>query len=374
MIPAAGIGLAAVAAVAAIAAVFFRKLGLRVVGARPRRKPIVAAGVGSAVVQLEASPEAVAAGSHALRFGANFSEHGILGPVQTNSNGSVTRSIHGLSQPLPPGSWPAVITGYPPMETHPLAGRITNVVVPGPDGAQLPAWYIPGPSSHWTIHVQGIRTSREVTLRSMDRTVAAGLPTLSVTYRGAGESSEVDRSTLGQREWKDLLASVEFARERGAGRVTVVGWSMGAGVALELARRVPSAVDNLILIAPATDWPQVIRHGAARAHLPQWVGGAAVRFIGSRLGAQLLGLPERLEVDRLKWSGHGDLSVPALVIHSRGDQEIPYAISEAFAAAHPELVTLVEFPATPHAWEANADPDLFAQVFASFLGSSQRQN
>lgn len=364
---------AVLAAVAAAAAVFFRKLGLRVVGARPRRKPVTASNAGAVAVKLEASPEAAAPGAYVLRFGTDFSEHGVLGAVQMNAGGSIERSIGDLSHPLPSGSWPAVITGYPPVDAHPLAARITEVMVTGPGGAQLPAWFVPGRSSHWTIHVQGIRTSREVTLRSMEQTVAGGFPTLSVTYRGAGESSEVDRSTLGQREWKDLLTAVDFARERGATTVTIVAWSMGAGIALELARQQPAAVDSLILIAPATDWPQIIRRGAARARLPRWVGLAAVRFVGSRVGAWLLGLPERLDIDHLSWSQPGDLAIPALVIHSRGDEEIPYALSEAFADAHADLVTLIEFPAVPHAWEANADPDRFAQVFASFFESVPRQ-
>lgn len=345
-----------------------RALGLRVVGARPRRKSIVVSHAGPSSVLLKDSPETSALGTHMLRFGQDFQQHATLGQVQSRADGTVTRAVSDCSVPLPDGSWSAIVSSYPPVTAHPLFPRITDVAIVASDGVELPAWYIEGTSGDWAIHVQGIRTSREVTLRSMEETVAAGMPTLSITYRGAGESSSsTPCSTLGQREWKDLLVAVDHARAHGARTITVVGWSMGAGIALELARRLPQSIDGMILIAPATNWTQIICHGATRAGLPGWVGGAVTWFVGTRPGAALLGLPEPLDMTRLNWSNAGDLRVRTLVIHSRGDGEIPYSLSEDFARAHGDWVQLVEFPAVPHAWEANTDPDRFASAFSEFL-------
>ena len=352
---------------AALVLVLLRKLGLRVVGAKPRRKPVTATRAGDGLVRLPESPETQAPGEYVIRFDAEYAAHGILGSVEVRDNGALTRSVSRLSRPLPYGSWPSIITGYPPVAMHPLASRITNVEIPTADGAYLPAWHVPGVSDHWTIHVQGIRTSREVTLRSMEQTVEAGMPTLSVTYRGAGELPTAARSTLGQREWRDLLDAVGYARSQGAAAVTVVAWSMGAGIALELARQRPGALSGLILIAPATNWPQIIRHGAHRAGLPRSVGSAVGWLLGSRIGKVLLALPERVDVERLSWCGPGDLTIPTVVVHSRGDEEIPFSHSEAFAKAHGGLVELVEFSAAPHAWEANVDPVRFAEVFSRYF-------
>lgn len=360
---------AIVTMVAGLIALLLRHLALRVVGTRPRHRPIEVKNVRGCSVMLRASPEASATGTYVLRFGQNLEHHVTLGEVLIRSGDAIVRPIGPTSAPLPEGSWPGILTGYPPVSAHPLKARIVDISIPTGNGTEMPAWYVPGQSDDWTIHVQGIRTTREVTLRSMELTAAASKPTLSIAYRGAGDAPTPNLSTLGQREWQDLHAAVEHARKQGAKTVTVIGWSMGAGIALELARRLPHALDGLILIAPATNWPQIIRHGATRAGLPRWVGSAVVRFLSTPAGAALSGLPEPLQMDKLSWSKPGDLTVPTAVIHSRGDAEIPYSLSEEFARAHGNTVKLIEFPSAPHAWEANADPDRFATSFSKFFES-----
>src|SRR5690606_28713314 len=110
--------------------------------------------------------------------------------------------------------------------------------------------------------------SRLVTLRSVEVAERAGLTSLVVTYRGAGDGPVAQVSYLGQREWSDLADAIAFARLHGASKVFVVAWSMGAGVALELLRREPEAFERLVLVAPATNWSHIVRHGIERAGLP----------------------------------------------------------------------------------------------------------
>src|SRR6478735_12563487 len=142
-----------------------------------------------------------------------------------------------------------------------------DIAIPLRDGSKAPAWLFRSSDQEapWIIHVQGIRTSRLVTLRSVEVAKRAGLTSLVITYRGSGDGPRTSASTLGQREWGDLADAVAYARARGAASVYVVAWSMGAGLALELLRREPEAIDRLALIAPATNWRRIIRHGVGKA-------------------------------------------------------------------------------------------------------------
>ena len=145
-----------------------------------------------------------------------------------------------------------------------------------------------------------------------------------------------------------------------------MAWSMGAGGALELLRREPEAFERLVLVAPATNWSRIVRHGIDRAGLPRFVDPIVTWALGSRIGSRIIGIPTPLDFRRLDWSRGYNLSVPTLVLHSAGDDEIPFELTKEFAAAHPN-VTLVESASAPHGWEANVDPELFQSALTSFL-------
>ena len=189
-----------------------------------------------------------------------------------------------------------------------------------------------------------------------------------ITYRGSGDGPPASASTLGQAEWSDLADAIAYARSHGAAAVYVVAWSMGAGLALELLRHDPDAFDRLALIAPATNWRRIIRHGVKNAGLPVFFAPVVTWALGSRLASRLIGMPAPLDFDRLEWGRGVAMSIPTLVVHSAGDEEIPFELTRAFATAHPN-VTLVETAAAPHGWEANVDPELFRSTLTSWLES-----
>lgn len=368
------IGVAALAtaltiALVAIAFVFFlRMLGMRVVGVTPRRKPLTVSREGNSVV-LPRSVETEAPGHYGLWFGEGFTEHAVIGDVLRTASSTVTRRVEGPDVAVPSSApFMALWTG------HTLAGPAAlgipwrDVSVPLADGTAAPAWFFPAETDRapWAVHVQGIRTSRLVTLRAVEAAQRAGYASLVITYRSAGDGPAAEASTLGLSEWTDLRDAFEYARSAGATRVTVMAWSMGAGLALEFARREPEAVDSLILICPATNWRRIVRHGAEKAHLPPFVGSAAIGFLTSPLLSRLVGLQRPIDFDALDWSRSDALTVPTLVIHSAGDDEIPVELSREFAAAHPELVSLVETKSAPHGWEPNVDPEGFADAISNW--------
>lgn len=237
------------------------------------------------------------------------------------------------------------------------------IEVPTTAGA-LPAWLFPGsgPSSTtWVIHVHGMLAGRDSAFRSVRAISGSGWTSLVVSYPGDGEApGEAPRaSALGQTEWEAVDDAMGLALSRGAKRIFLVGWSLGATIALYVAERGShrDAIGGMLLVSPVLNWARSIRYGAAQSRVPALIAASAIRALSSPTGARLLGLdrplslPAQLPVP----------TVPTLVIHSEGDQTTPFASSSAFAASS-DLVELVEFPPCPHAMEWNTDPVRFAHV------------
>jgi pimeloyl-ACP methyl ester carboxylesterase len=141
---------------------------------------------------------------------------------------------------------------------------------------------------------------------------------------------------------------------------------MGAGIALELLRHQPTAIDRLALVAPATNWRRIIQQGVKRAGLPSFLAQIVTWVLESPVASKLIGMPTPLELDQLDWSRDYTLRVPTLVLHSSGDEEIPFELTRKFAHANPK-VTVVQTARAPHGWEANADPELFRSALTSWL-------
>lgn len=342
----------------------------RLVGASRPRRPLELTG-GDGWVETDATALTVAEGEYALWYGEDYATKSLVGEILSEDGTKVRRRVRGAA--VPTGAFRALWTGHLQAAPEELDPAVEEVSITTADGETLSAWKFPpsSPTAAWAVHVQGIRTSRLVTLRSVEAARRAGLGSLVVTYRGAGDGPPQSASTLGQREWRDLADAVRWVRAAGAEHVTVVGWSMGAGVTLEMARQEPDLVDSLVLICPATNWARIVQHGVRRAKLPGFVTGWVTWALSSPAASRQAGLLEPLDFTRLNWALPGALTVPTLVVHSQGDDEIPGVLSREFAEAHPTLVTLVETKPAPHGWEANVDPDTFYQAVTERLEESR---
>lgn len=349
------------------AAWLIRKLALRVVGVSPRRKVIIARRVGNGI-ELPADALTTAPGEYGLWFGDRFQHHAVVGAVEFADDQRVVRAVVRSTVTLPAAPFPAQLTGHVMHDPSEIDPDYEEVTVPLRDGTAAPAWIFRSVDEDvpWVVHVQGIRTTRLVTLRSVEVASRAGMTSLVITYRGASDGPAAVASSLGQREWSDLADAIVYARSQGAPAVHVVAWSMGAGIALELLRRDPGSFDRLALVAPATNWGRIVRHGVDRAGMPGVIASIVVWVLSSTIASRLIGMPNRLDFTRLDWSHGFDLKVPTLVLHSSGDEEIPFELSKEFADAHP-TVTLVETARAPHGWEANVDPERFRSVLMTWL-------
>jgi len=259
-------------------------------------------------------------------------------------------------------------------------GRTRHVSVPLRRGGVAEAWEIGDRDSadgRWTIHVHGLRSSRNGALRSTPAAADAGWMSLVVSYAGDEECAPADSlpSTLGTREWRDVDDAISYAVDQGAREIVLVAWSMGGTIAMlaleQSAHR--DRVTALVLVAPALDWTRVVENAVAGAHLPRSVAGASMRILGSALGARALGLIEGVDAPALNWvdGPRPAPRVPTLIVHSLRDPVVPVSGSLAYVKRHPEA-ELVAFDATGHCNEANQDPTRFHDAIAGFLRSRPR--
>lgn len=323
---------------------------------------------------LEATRQTTHPGTFGVWFGPNG--HAVIGAIVRHdpAAGTVTRQISRVTggdlRPAERVRWTGHV--YPDAQSlHPDA-RDVDITV---DGGTAPAWLIPshhpGDGDTWAIHVHGIRTTRLTALRSVPAAQQAGYTSLVISYRGDGEGPPVPRnaSTLGQTEWRDVDAAVSYALDHGAHTVVLFGWSMGASPVLLTTERSPARdrISAVVLIDPVTEWRAAIRAGAARAHLPEVLGTLVAAILSTPRLSRAAGLAAPIDLRELDWTRARRLTTPCLVIHSPGDTEIPLALSRRFAAAHPDTVDLVEFPAAAHGWEYNANPDTFNHTITTWL-------
>jgi pimeloyl-ACP methyl ester carboxylesterase len=112
-----------------------------------------------------------------------------------------------------------------------------------------------------------------------------GFDVLLVDFRGAGGSSGRD-NTLGIREAEDVAAVVTFARDRWAGRRTVLfGRSMGAAAILRAVAHLEVKADALILESPFDRMLNTVRNRFRSMGLPTFPGSEMLVFWGGwRLG------------------------------------------------------------------------------------------
>jgi carboxylesterase len=149
----------------------------------------------------------------------------------------------------------------------------------------------------------------------------------------------LDVSALENTGWRDWLRSAEQAFDALAaetpGRIAVMGFSMGALLALKLAASRPERVAAVaVLAAPLRLRPAQIRGIQILGRVPRVLRWGPFRAIPklrrSNTGLRampLAGLQSLLELMTNARQTLGDIRAPALVIHGRKDRTVPIAAS-----------------------------------------------
>ncbi|MCJ1675446.1 alpha/beta fold hydrolase [Rathayibacter sp. VKM Ac-2929] len=327
-------------------------------------------------VTLPATPETLHDGEYGFWFDSDRG-HALVGrilhhdTIERTVRREVLRVTGGDLAAADEGRW----TGHVFARPEDIDPRVREIHVDSPTGP-CPAWLFPSTGGEggttWAIHVHGIRTTRITALRSVPAARKLGYTSLVPSFRGDGDgpSTKNGVSTLGQTESDDVDAAINYAVEHGAHSIVLFGWSLGGGIALQLSERSPHRhlIAALVLIAPATDWRQVIQAGARRAHLPSVVGALGTFALSTRSLSALVGLPRPIDFDALDWTRGPRLTVPTLLIHSDGDREVPASLSRAFVSVNAERSELALLPPAAHAWEYNVAPDEFDASICEWIG------
>jgi len=118
----------------------------------------------------------------------------------------------------------------------------------------------------------------------------------------------------------------------GAGKVCLIGSSMGGYLAALYASRHPETVERVVLLAPAFEFAERWDAKIRGMHGP---GGVPDAFEVYHYGERRMRLVHYgLIEDALRFPGAPDFVQPALIFHGIGDDVVPVENSRAFAARH----------------------------------------
>ena len=236
-------------------------------------------------------------------------------------------------------------------------------MAPVSDVGSLPTWYVPGDGDVWTIVVHGINSDREEALRILP-TLAEQGPVLVIRYRNdIGVPTSDNRLHLGDTEWQDVQAAMDWAREQGARQFVLFGFSYGGAISLQALDRVDGREDivGAVLDSPVVSWQNTLDGQAALRGYPT----AFARVVGYvtelRLG---------IDLGDFGWVARADeIDVPILILHGVDDTFVPPQPSEQLAAERPGLVTFEPFEGAQHVRPWNVERDRYGGLVADFLTS-----
>ncbi len=286
-----------------------------------------------------------------------------IGPVLDDRGREVDRPLTGGDRPAP---GPAVLDAGP-FDPDPGARGLAfaEVAVPTPLGP-APAWHVPAGGDTWVVAVHGRGATRRESLRILPALHALDLPVLVASYRNDGDApaSPDGRDHLGNSEWIDVAAAVRFARDAGARRIVLYGWSMGGAVTGAYLDRGVHAADVAAVVwdAPLVDWRATLRLQARNRRLPPGLTPLATSITSRRIG---------IDFDRFDLRRHPPaVRPPTLLVHTDADTAVPVQASRDLAAAAPGLdwpLRYVEVPGLEHTAAWNADPAAYEELVAGFL-------
>jgi hypothetical protein len=283
-----------------------------------------------------------------------------VGEILDVSSERVTRELAPRT-PMVTGqrmSWTGAIHTSPDQ----LADEVETVDL-STEGVPCRAWVIAPreASTRWSMHMGGLGADARSSLRSAEVALAAGQGCIVLGLHRRRTHG------FGVLEVGVIRRAFSTLRDRGATSVTGFGWSFGA-LAMLLAHRLSPdpLLRGLVLVSPLLDWFASVATAAAAAGIRPAVLDRAVTIAEARNRYNVPWFRGGLHLDALPWPADRPLGIPALLLHSRGDQTNPFETTQLFAGEH-EGVNLIEFPSAPHTLEWNANERAATQSVSAFL-------
>jgi alpha-beta hydrolase superfamily lysophospholipase len=285
----------------------------------------------------------------------------MVGPILTSDEKTITRPILNLAGAFFPTEkigWNTTVYGGRLRDS--LSLPIQEVAVPDQHGQTLPAWFVPGSASDaWVLLVHGTTGTREQTLRAGKTFAALGLNLLAISYRG-DIGAPASLSHLGDTEWQDLEAAVQYALNQGARRIVLAGWSLGGTIVETFLDRsqLANRIQAVVLDSPVLDWQEAIKTLTRKNKLPGFIAAATAKLIEQRTGVRLADL---------KQTRSGKVqSTPTLLFHGERDATAPIRVSDLFASSQAS-VTYYRIAEADHTQCWNADPAAYEMHLKAFL-------
>ena len=236
-------------------------------------------------------------------------------------------------------------------------------VTPRSDVGDLPSWYVPGDGDTWTIVVHGINGDREEALRILP-TLAENGPVLVIRYRNdIGVPTTDNLLRLGDTEWRDVEAAMQWARGEGAEEFVIYGFSYGGAVALQAQDRVEGREDivGLVLDSAVISWTDTLARQTALRGIPVAFSSLVDFITELRLG---------IDMADFDWLARADeLDVPILLLYGVDDTFVPPEDSEQLAAERPDIATAEGFDGAQHVRPWNVEPERYEALVDEFLAS-----
>lgn len=298
------------------------------------------------------------AGRYGLRWEDGYAQ---IGDVITRDSRIVARKLLDVDGTLEAGDMVEMDSFAFAEDPGDVGLEFEEVVIEGPLEGGYPAWEITGEDDTWVVFVHGKGSSRREALRMLPTVSEMGFPCLVITYRNDEGAPSAGRHRVGETEWEDVEAAVEYALLGGAEDVVLVGYSMGGVVSSMFLHESAwtGRVRGAIFDAPLLKAGAAVDAEAAEMNVPGFVTGWAKALATLRFGI------DWGRIDQVERADEFDL--PILLIHGDDDDRAPFSVSEAFAAARPDLVTFEPFQGAGHVQAWNVDPARYESIVVDFL-------
>lgn len=368
------VGVGALAAAAAIAAGVVTVIFARTVVTPPtsRAEDVEILSNDEDTVTLSANLDSLTPGRYSLWFGRD-SGHARVGEILSYTPDTVTRQLLGVDFGDLDHAKRGRFSGWFYLSPTQLGLPFSDVEIDTELGA-APAWLVPaaGPSARWMIGVHGRAVRRQETLRSVPVFHGAGYTSLLVSYRNDGDAPRTpdNRYALGDTEWRDVEAAMQYAVENGAREIVLMGWSMGGATVLQAVTRSPLAkfVRGIVLESPVVDWVSALKFQGILNKLPKPLDRGVLGLLSQKWAGFLTGQATPIDLKRLDFVRRADeLRMPILLLHSDDDGYIPVDAPKALAAARPDIVTFEEFTTARHTKLWNYDGDRWTAAIDRWL-------
>jgi pimeloyl-ACP methyl ester carboxylesterase len=109
---------------------------------------------------------------------------------------------------------------------------------------------------------------------------------------------------------------------------------MGGYLAALYAARHPDAVEKLVLLAPAFQFPTRWRARYSAEELERWRADGTIPFFHYGFKEER-GLGYQIVDDAVQYEDEPAFRQPALILHGRRDDVVPVEVSKVFAEGHP---------------------------------------